>query len=378
MIVKDFPGSDGRVYLNACSVGLPPREAEDTYLRFARTMQRFEDATFGGLYEELLGFCDTLAATLGVPSGSVWVDQNASSLLGRFVSALQPGRRRKVITSDVEFPSAEVIFRAFEARGAELVIVPSSDDGATIDAARVAEAVDDETIFVFLSHSATVSGALLDVAPVREACTRHGAWLGLDAYQSVGSRPVDLGALGADFALGGGHKWLLGAWDLGWMYVRPSLISDLVPLASGWIAGADPYTFDRQTELASDARRFASGAPSPLPPMLTRVGLDRLLAFGLTNVHAHLERLADAIAEGAARRGLSLLAPRERRGSHQALVFPEVAQACEGLGARRVIVSHRRAGSRRALRVAPHLYNDLRDVELFFEALDETLREIRR
>lgn len=376
----DFPGARGRVYLNACSVGLPPREAEATYARFARTMAYFEDATFGTLYEELVGFCDALARFVGVPEGSVWVDQNASSLLGRFVTALAPTHQRfRVVTSDVEFPSAEVIFRAFAARGAELVIVPSSDDGATIDAARVAEAIDERTLFAFVSHSATVSGARLDAAPIAEACARHGALFGLDVYQSVGAFPVDLGALGVDFALGGGHKWLLGAWDLGWIFVRPELTRELVPVASGWIAGADPYTFDRQTALAPNARRFASGAPAPLPAMLTRLGLDRLATLGMTNVRAHLDRLADAIADGAEARGLSLLAPRAVRGSHQALVFSEVAAACDALRARGIVTSHRPAGSQhRALRVAPHVYNDLSDVERFFGALDESLREIRR
>lgn len=376
---SEFPGARGRVYLNSCSVGLPPQEAEATYARFAKTMAYFEDAAFGALHEELVTFCDALARFVGVPEGSVWVDQNASSLLGRFVTALTPTRDRfRVITSDVEFPSAEVIFRAFAAHGAELVVVPSSDGGATIDATRVAEAIDDRTLFAFVSHSTTVSGARLEAEPIARACQRHGALFGLDVYQSVGAFPVDLGALGVDFALGGGHKWLLGAWDLGWIFVRPELTRELVPVASGWIAGADPYTFDRQTELATSARRFASGAPAPLPAMLTRLGLERLDVLGMTAVRAHLDRLADAIADGADARGLSLLAPRAARGSHQALVFPEVAAACDGLRARGIVTSHRPAGSRRALRVAPHVYNDLSDIERFFAALDESLHEIRR
>lgn len=378
-VKSDFPGAEGRTYLNACSVGLPCRAAEATYVRFARTMAYFEDPTFGALYEELVGFCAALARFVGVPEGSVWVDQSSSSLLGRLVSALEPTPERfRVVTSDAEFPSVEVIFRALAGRGAELVVVPSRDDGATVDAERVAEAVDERTLLAFVSHSATVSGALLDAAPIREACTRHGALFGLDVYQSVGALPVDLGALGADFACGGGHKWLLGAWDLGWIFARPELTRRLVPVASGWIAGADPYTFDRQDALADDARRFASGAPAPLPAMLTRLGLDRLASLGMTEVRAHLDRLGDAIADGAEQRGLRLLAPRSARGSHQALVFPEVAAACDGLRARDVITSHRRAGSVRALRVAPHVYNDLSDIERFFGALDETLHEIRR
>jgi selenocysteine lyase/cysteine desulfurase len=59
-------------------------------------------------------------------------------------------------------------------------------------------------------------------------------------------------------------------------------------------------------------------------------------------------------------------------------VFSEVAAACDALRARGIVTSHRPAGSRRALRVAPHVYNDLSDVERFFGALDESLHEIRR
>ncbi|MBX3246655.1 MAG: aminotransferase class V-fold PLP-dependent enzyme [Myxococcales bacterium] len=379
---SSFPGAEGRVYLNACSVGLPPREARETHLRWADAMERFEDATFGDLYAEQLAFCDALAELINAPTGSVWVDQNASALLGRLMSAFDPrARRNRIVTTDLEFPSAEVIFRAFAAHGGELVVVPSRD-GLSIDAERVAEAIDDRTLLAFASCSTTVTGARLDVAPLRAACERHGALLGLDVYQSVGAYPFDAAATGADFLVGGGHKWLLGAWDLGWIQVRSALLGSLVPVASGWIAGADPYTFDRQTALAPDARRLAAGAPAPLPAMLTRLGLERLKTLGMAVVRAHLVALGDLVIENADARGLSVLTPRDARGSHLALGFPELAeggveQVCAALRTRGVVTSHRRAGERRALRVAPHVYNDTSDVDRLFEAIDEALAELR-
>jgi len=362
----EFPGLEGRTYLNSCSVGLPPRATAGVYARWQVAMERFEDDAFGALYEELEAFRARLGAFVGGREGSVWLDQNSSALLARVVRSLPRGERFRVVTSDLEFPSAALVFGALD--GVELVVVPS--ERGAVDGARLADAIDDRTWLVFVSHVTTATGAMIDLDPVVARARGLGVWVGLDAYQSVGALPVDLRALDVDFALGGGHKWLLGAWDLGWIWVAPRLLQSWRPRPAGWLAGEAPFTFDVQRALAPDARALGAGAPDPLGSMLSACGLDVIECVGLDVIRARSLRLTRLVMDGSR---WPVWTPRDdaRRGATVALAVPEAAQVRAALLERGIVVSARAVPGRTVLRVAPHLYNDESEIVRLLEALDE-------
>src|SRR4029453_542688 len=118
------------------------------------------------------------------------------------------------------------------ALGAEVVVVPGEGD--------LLEAIDERTQLVLLSHVLFRTGAIQDVEPVIERAHDVGAHVLLDAYQSVGSVPLDVGTLGVDFAAGGSVKWLCGGPGAGWLYVRSDLARSLGarPVGGGGRAGA--------------------------------------------------------------------------------------------------------------------------------------------
>jgi kynureninase len=60
------------------------------------------------------------------------------------------GRRRKIVLTDLEFPTNIYLFEGFRRYGADVVIVPS-DDGIRTNLERLLEAIDDNTILVPLS-----------------------------------------------------------------------------------------------------------------------------------------------------------------------------------------------------------------------------------
>ncbi|MGH8563429.1 MAG: aminotransferase class V-fold PLP-dependent enzyme [Gammaproteobacteria bacterium] len=110
--------------------------------------------------------------------------------------------------------------------------------------------------------------------------------MALDAYQSVGAVPIDVGARDVDFILGGAHKWLCGSYESAFLYVRPSLVQHLEPAATGWFASADPLSFEAANSWANNARRFASGTPAVLPSLLSRLGLAILHEIGIDTIRA--------------------------------------------------------------------------------------------
>jgi kynureninase len=367
---SEFPVLGGCTYLNSNSTGATPRGVRAVLARHADLLDAWRDEAWEGLWADWIGYADALARFLGAPAGSVVTDGSVSTLLGRVASALSfRGERRRVVTTDLEFPTVPFLFQGFARHGAELVVVPS--ENGRVDEERLAAAIDERTELVCVTHASFATGALLDLAPVVRRARAAGALVAVDAYQSVGVVPVDVGALGVDFLLGGAHKWLCGALDSAFLYVRPALLPSLRPAATGWIASENPLAFGPARDYAPTARRFASGTPAVLPAQVSRVGLDLLASAGIGAIREHSLACTDRVLARADEAGLRAITPRPhaRRGGVAALSFPGDAEVARRLVARGFVCSHRGA-----LRVAPHVYNTLEEVDRFMDALLDEAR----
>ena len=113
------------------------------------------------------------------------------------------------------FPWVRYLQQAQEARGAEIVVCRDEEE--------IVDAIDERTLLVPISHVIYRTGRIQDVEPIVERAHEVGAYVVLDAYQSVGTLPLDVTALDVDFAVGGSVKWLCGGPGAAWLYVRPDL-----------------------------------------------------------------------------------------------------------------------------------------------------------
>ena len=123
-------------------------------------------------------------------------------------------------------------------------------------------AIDERTLLVPVQHVLFKSGEIQDVEAIVDRAHAAGAYVVLDAYQSAGTVPLDVTALGVDFAVGGSVKWLCGGPGAGWLYVRPDLIDRLEPSVTGWQAHARPFAFEPELEYADGIARFLTGTPN--------------------------------------------------------------------------------------------------------------------
>lgn len=367
----EFPLLETCVYLNSNSTGATPRGAKAALDGYWRTVERWRDEAWDQWWDDLRGHADELAVLIGALAGSVVCDVNVSTLFSRVMSCFDFRERPRVVTSDLEFPALPHVIRAFERYGVVPVIVPSRD-GVEIDAERLVSEIDERTQLVCVSHAAFRTGALLDVEPVVRRAREAGALVVLDGYQSVGVVPMDVTANGVDFLLGGAHKWLCGSYESAFLYVRPALLPELRPAASGWIASADPASFGPPTGWADDARRFAGGTPAVLPSLFSRPGLALIREIGAEAIRHRSLVLTDHIIARAEEAGVAVITPRphERRGGIVVLRFPGDDAVARDLVANGLICSYRGG-----LRIAPHFYNTDEEVERF---MDELARRVRR
>ena len=353
------------VYLNSNSTGAFPRGARAAAERYYDLLERWRDEAWEGFLAEMGAHADEIAALIGAPPASVTLDTSVSSLLGRVLSCFDFQARPRVVTTDLEFPNVEMLLGAFLRYGCEPVIVKSTD-GIAIDPHAVAAAMDERTQLVVVSHATFATGALTYLAPIVRRARSVGAIVAVDAYQSLGVVPFDVDALDVDIVFGGAHKWLCGAIDSAFCYVRPSLVAELVPAATGWMASKNALSFARSTGLANDARRMSAGTPAPLAALTSREGLRLVRSVGVERIRALSVARTERIIARADEAGLVVATPRDSRARAGIVNLrfdraEEVVQALKGDG---FVCSHR-AGAR----IAPHFYNTDEEVERFMDAL---------
>lgn len=365
-IRAEFPVLEGAVYLNANATGAFPRGMQQVLAAYGETLMSWRDEVWEGWLGEVQAHAVSIARWVGAPAGSVVTDANMSTLLGRLASSLDyAGKRNRVVITDKEFPTVPFLWRAFERLGAELVVVPC--DGDEPEAALEA-AIDERTLIVNVSHADFRTGTVLDLRRLARRVREAGALFAVDAYQSVGAVPVDVEEMDIDVLLGGAHKWMCGSNELGWMYVRPSLVESLRPTATGWVAGSQPFTFEHQDAWAPDARRFGAGTPLVLPSLLSVPGMKILESVGAAAIREHSLALTERIFAWTEDAGVSVLTPKEpsRRAGIVSLSFPGEREVAARLVRRGMICTWRGA-----LRIAPHFYNTVEEVDRFLVALGE-------
>ncbi|MEU7934754.1 aminotransferase class V-fold PLP-dependent enzyme [Micromonospora echinofusca] len=364
----EFPLLSTCVYLNNNSTGAVPRAAEHVLTGYWETLRGWRDDVWQDWHVGLDRYADSIAALIGAPPGSVVTDANLSTLLARVASCFDyRAPRDRVVTTDLEYPTVPFIFTAFRRYGARLDVVSSG--GPHIDDDALDARIDERTLLVCVPHASFSTGATVDLPRLVRRAHDVGALVVVDAFQTVGVVPLDVTALGVDVVLGGAHKWLCGV-GTAFLYVRPDLAARLEPAATGWQAGDRALTFQPSTGWAPGARRFAGGTPYPLTSLISQVGLDLLAGVGAAAIRRHSLACTSRVLERAAAAGIGVVSPVEphRRGGVVCLDVADGEAVKRRLAARDMVCSWRGY-----LRIGPHVYNTLDEIDAFMDALEEEL-----
>jgi kynureninase len=227
----------------------------------------------------------------------------------------------------------------------------------------VVDAIDERTLLVPVTHVLYKTGAIQDVEAIVARAREAGALVVLDAYQSVGTVPLDVTALGVDFAVGGSVKWLCGGPGAAWLYVRPDLASTLEPAITGWQAHARPFAFEPEQDYAEGAARFLTGTPNVPALYAATAGYDVVEEVGVERIRERSVEQTALLVELLDEAGFPVGSPRDpaRRGGTVCVKPPDSKRVNRELADRGVICDWRPDVG---LRLGPHFYNT--DDELRF------------
>ncbi|HEX6702100.1 MAG TPA: aminotransferase class V-fold PLP-dependent enzyme, partial [Gaiellaceae bacterium] len=270
----------------------------------------------------------------------------------------------RIVYEEGNFPSVRYLYQAQERRGAD-ILVAADDEG-------VADAIDERTLLVPITHVLYQTGEIQRVEPIVRRAHDVGAHVVLDAYQSAGVVPLDVASLDVSFAVGGSVKWLCGGPGAGWLYVRPDLAAQLEPALVGWQGHARPFSFEPELEYAEGGARFLTGTPNVPALYAATAGYDVIEDIGVERIRRRSLEQTELLIGLLERAGFEVGTPRDpaRRGGTVTALTPEFAAVHAELTARSILCDHR---PEVGLRLGPHFYNTDEELEFAVEQIVEII-----
>ena len=277
-----------------------------------------------------------IAPMIGARASEVIVADSVSANLFKLISAaltMRPGR--KVILSELgNFPTDLYMIQGLQEQGLAEQRLAARE--------QIADAFDDDVALLLLTHVHYKSGAMHDMAALTNAAHEAGALVLWDLSHTGGAMPVDLNAVGADFAVGCGYKYLCGGPGApAYAFVAGRHHETLSQPLSGWMGHARPFAFDDAYIPAPGVDRLLCGTPQVLSMSALEVGVDLIAEIGVDRLYAKSQALSEFFLECLSDRdiALELVSPSDsiRRGSQPRFRHENAYAICQALIARGVI-----------------------------------------
>jgi selenocysteine lyase/cysteine desulfurase len=358
------------INLNCGSVGCSPWPVLRAVVDHLLSSETFRDPGYPWFgYEEnalLRRLRTDLASFLGCKLDELALVRNATEGNNVVCNGLDLNPGDEVVLTDQEHPGGRCCWEQKAARhGIQLrwAKLPRPPARAEEVIEAVTGVLTPKTRVLAISHITTVTGLVL---PVKELCAvarQRGILSHLDGAHAVGQIPLDVHDLGCDFYVTSPHKWLLAPKGTGLLYIREELLDRL------WvnIASAQWKSYDQK------AYRFSNLGTSNLSVMAgLQAALDFHKQLGPAMVYQRIHELAAKVRDRLAGGGRVKVTTSAEDKLYGGLVSFEpvkgdlqnVLKAC---AARKIRV----AGTKERIRIATHVFTQRRELETFFEAVDE-------
>lgn len=271
---------------------------------------------------------------------------------------------KEIIILDRQFPSNYYVWQNLAQQcNLQIVTVQKTKNKSITE--NILEKINNKTAIIAIPNCHWIDGMLIDLQQVSNAARAVGSCLVLDLSQSLGALPTDIDAIKPDFAVCVGYKWLLGPYGLGYMYVSEKWQERGEPLEYSWLTkkGSDDFArlTDYATEYRSGARKFDMGEFPQLNLLpMAIAALEQIIAWKVTFIQTEIKKLTDRITRNK-NQGEMLDEPFLRAGHIISIPLDDlnVKDLQQRLQKNKVVVSFRE----RSIRVSPHLYNDLSDID---------------
>jgi selenocysteine lyase/cysteine desulfurase len=369
-----FPVTERAIYLNHAAVSPPPTPTINAVQSQLADVSATGSVNFRNWIAVKENTRRLVAGLLGASPEQVAFMRNTSDGLSTVANGLDWRPGDNLVTFRGEFPSNIYPWlRVRDALGVEVRMCEERD--GRIDLEELISLIDARTRIVAISQVQFASGFRADLERLGRAARAHDALLVVDVIQALGVIPIDVESELVDVAAAAGHKWLLTPEGVGLLYLSARARERIQPTLVGWISVPNPEdygNFEQGWNKGTLAWETGTG-PSALIYGL-EASLKLLHEVGIRRIQAHLETLTDCLCERLCERlrNTQYEVVSSRRSGEKSQIVCIRHRA--GLSSRelyshlkkRSIITAPRADR---LRISPHLYNTLEEIDELVKAL---------
>jgi selenocysteine lyase/cysteine desulfurase len=364
----DFPIASAQTYLNSAAIhpmSVPCSRALADHIAFRLKGGGEGRADFGD--EQQKDLKRRYAQLIGAKPTEIAFVQNTSDGENIVVMGMDLAKRGgNVVLDELHFETSLYMYKSLEAKGLQLRVVKHRD--WAIDIKDMERAIDRNTRLVSMALVSNVNGYLHDAKAISDLAHARGAYVFADMVQAAGAVPIDVRAMGIDFASAATYKWLMGERGFGFLYVRDDLQDTVVPTTR--YGHRQITNFDRvgiTWEPLPGAARYETGTFPVSLALCCHTSLQYIEKLGLSNIRAHARSLTDRLQKELPAKGYPSLTPKGNETPIVAFALKDVEATQKKLRDARITATI--IGNERRMRLSVSVFNTQEDVDRLLAAL---------
>ncbi|MFC7073499.1 aminotransferase class V-fold PLP-dependent enzyme [Halovenus rubra] len=354
--------SDGH-YFNFGAHGPSPRpvvEAAEAAHHAHEYEAPIHDDPYGMAGHEAEKTQERIAAFVGASPDEIALTESTTASVNAIAGAIDWGPGDVVVRTDIEHPAGILPWRRLKRNGVEVRVVETKR--GRLDREAYIEAVSDAKLVCFSALTWT-HGTVLPVRELVDIAHDAGALVLVDAVQVPGQLPLDVTEWGADAVAAAGHKWLLGLWGSGFMYVDSDVADRFHPRSVGYRSVTEP-TGDG-FEFAAGAQRFEVSTTNTAPNAALREAIGIIDTIGIDRITQRVKQLATQLADSVPEK--RLYSPKSPESGLVTIDVDDPEATVARLAKENIIV--RSLPEPNGIRASVHAVNTPSDIEALVDAL---------
>lgn len=321
---------------------------------------------FASRYSEII---QALAVFCGVHADELVITRNLMEAMNILLQGYPFAAGDHVLCAAHDYDSVLEVLQAMQARRAivvDSIMMPLDPESDAQIVEMYRQAITPKTRVLLLTHMVHRTGQIMPVANIAAMARSLGVDVMVDAAHSFAQIEYRIPDLGGDFVAVNLHKWLGAPLGVGLLYIRRPRIADIAPL------------YGDVSHAATDINKFSHFGTVPPAPILTIAdALDFHLAIGSKNKEGRLRYLSQ-YWQSRVRDfpGVEMLTPRATERSCAIATFRILGVAAKQvvehlMDKHRIFTITRDVNGLEGVRVTPHLYTRLEDLEALVTGIAE-------
>lgn len=370
-IKKQFTISENRVMMNAANLCPCPTIVQKRVQELTDALNQDVSFQYRSLFTTLRKkSVAMLAQFVGADESEIGITRNTSESNCMIAHGLDLKPGDEIIIWDQNHPSNREVWLSQARRlGFTVKSIGVPADPASVNdlLQPFIKAITPNTKLIAFSHLSNLSGLALPAKAICQLANARGIMTLVDGAQTFGSMNIDVHDLGCTFFTASTHKWLMGPFENGILYVHKDHFKKIWPavIGGGW---KEATTVDQQLCVLGQRN---DPSPAALPEILAFHE-----AIGKKNVESRIVKLTTYLKQQLKTNVplATFVTPMAAQHSGGIVIFNLPGKDLQQVTDTLYHTHHIAAAPSGGIRLSPHIYNTLKDIDYTVKAIQEVAR----